>query len=235
MTQPMLPYSRNIPLVFPKAGFARRVVRVMSPGAYDLIRDRARIPMSGEIQNLKHEKYTRWALMALIGMLTFVAPWNSYGVSLDLGGELTGQSLRIIQLLVVLTILSLAPSILVMVTSFTRLIVVFSFLRNALGLQQSPPNAVLISLALFMTFFIMSPAAEQAYREGVQPYTEGKMSEEVAWQKTTAPFHGFMRKFTREQDLQLFLSLSHKPVPERAEDVSLTTLIFHGPVINLRL
>ena len=102
----------------------------------------------------------------------------------------------------------MAPSILIMVTSFTRIIVVFSFLRTALGLQQSPPNMVLASLALFITFFIMYPTLEKSYTEGVKPYMEEQISGEEAWAKTSAPFHEFMANHTREKDLDLFTRLA---------------------------
>ncbi|XP_022778310.1 uncharacterized protein LOC111319842 [Stylophora pistillata] len=100
------------------------------------------------------------------------------------GGSLTG---RIVQMVLLITILTLAPSILVMVTSFTRLVVVFSFLRSAIGLQQSPPNAVLISLALFLTAFVMSPTLEKVYDEGLSPLIEEKIPVEEAMDKMSTP------------------------------------------------
>ncbi len=136
-------------------------------------------------------------------------------VTLDFGtgGSLTG---RIIQLIALLTILSLAPSILVMVTSFTRIIVVLSFLRSALGLQQTPPNAVLISLALFLTAFVMAPIVEKSYNDGIAPLVRNEITEEEAFARTMSPIHEFMMGHVRQQDLALFMDLSESEadVPE---------------------
>lgn len=120
-------------------------------------------------------------------------------------GTLTG---KVVQTVALLTVLSLAPSILMMMTSFTRIIVVFSFLRSALGTQQTPPNAVLISLALFLTLFIMMPTFQQSYTEGVRPLMNGDMEEMDAMSKAVQPFKSFMLKHTREKDLQLFVEIN---------------------------
>ena len=127
--------------------------------------------------------------------------------SFDFGGgpSSTGQ---LVQLIALLSILSLAPSILVMVTSFTRIIVVLSFLRSALGLQQTPPNAVLISLALFLTAFIMTPTLDQAYRDGIAPLIQNKITEEEAFERATQPVQKFMMNHVREQDLRLFSDIA---------------------------
>ena len=126
-------------------------------------------------------------------------------VSLDLGSDTSGTvSGRVIQLVALMTVLSLAPSILVMMTSFTRIVVVLSFLRSAIGLQQTPPNSVMISLALFMTFFIMSPTLEAAYKQGIQPLINEDIDEMTAFERSTEPFKLFMLKHVREKDLELF-------------------------------
>ena len=127
-------------------------------------------------------------------------------VQLDLGagdnpGTVTG---RVVQLIALLTILSLAPSILIMMTSFTRIIVVLSFLRTALGIQQTPPNTVLVSLALFLTFFIMSPTLEAAYKQGVEPLVNEEIDEMQAFERTVEPFQQFMLRHVRQNDLLLF-------------------------------
>jgi len=130
-------------------------------------------------------------------------------VNIDLGKSTGGTATgRMIQLVVLLTVISLAPSILVMTTSFMRIIIVLSFLRSALGLQQTPPNQVLISLALFMTAFIMQPAFEKSYNDGVKPLLEEKITEEKALENIGAPFHDFMIKHVRQKDLELFASLA---------------------------
>jgi flagellar biosynthetic protein FliP len=129
-----------------------------------------------------------------------------------------GNSARIMQMIAVVTILSLAPSIIMMITSFTRIVVVMSFLRSAIGLQQSPPNAVLISLSLFLTFFIMSPVIEKAYDQGIGPLLENKISEKDAFLRTSKPFADFMIKHTREKDLDLFLGIAKLSVDNAALD-----------------
>jgi len=110
--------------------------------------------------------------------------------------------------LVLLTVLTLAPAILIMTTSFVRIIVVLSLLRTAIGLQQSPPNSVLISLALFLTAFIMAPVFTQSYQEGIQPLLDGEISTEEAFGATAEPVKTFMLAHTREGDLQLFLDIA---------------------------
>jgi flagellar biosynthetic protein FliP len=154
--------------------------------------------------------------LALAG-IAMVSPAFAQTFSLDLGagGSTTG---RIVQLVALLTVLSLAPSILVMVTSFTRIVVVLSFLRSAMGIQQTPPNAVLVSLALFLTAFVMTPTLEQSYKDGIEPLIADRISEEEAFSKTIAPIRAFMLKHVREQDLRLFMNLANQEaVPTQAE------------------
>jgi flagellar biosynthetic protein FliP len=125
---------------------------------------------------------------------------------------------RVMQLLVVITVISVAPSILIMVTSFVRISVVFSFLRSALGLQQTPPNQVLVSLAMFLTFFIMTPTIQESYKEGIRPWLDEKITEEEAFGKIAAPFKKFMVSNTREKDLDLFIAVGKiDPKTELAE------------------
>ena len=146
--------------------------------------------------------------LALAGFAAFAPEAFAQSIALDLGETAEGSATgRMIQIIILITVLSLAPAILVMVTSFTRIIVVLSFLRSALGVQQTPPNQVLISLALFLTIFIMSPVFEKAYQDGVLPLIEEKISEEEALQRTALPFHGFMLAHTREKDLKLFAEM----------------------------
>ena len=134
-----------------------------------------------------------WAVISvMIGLAAFVGVAEAQTLSLDLGeggGEATA---RIIQLIVLIAVLSLAPSILVMMTSFVRIIVVLSFLRTALGTQQTPPNQVLVSLALFLTAFIMMPTFERAYDEGLQPLIAGQINEIDAFERSMQPFREFM-------------------------------------------
>jgi flagellar biosynthetic protein FliP len=144
-------------------------------------------------------------------------------VSFNLGGEGTATG-RLLQLLALVTVLSLAPSILIMVTSFTRIVIVLSFLRSAIGLQQTPPNAVLISLALFLTAFIMAPVAEQAYKDGIKPLMAEQITEAEAFQRASAPVHKFMLSHTRDRDLELFVNITGQDL-ESPDKVPLATLI----------
>ena len=130
-----------------------------------------------------------------------------------------------LQILFTLTVLTLAPSILIMMTSFTRIIVVLSFLRSALATQQMPPNQVLIGLALFLTFFTMSPYLDQVNQNGLQPYLSGVISQEEAMTQAMKPMREFMFKQTRENDLALFVNLSEMSRPNSPDDVPTTTLI----------
>ncbi len=148
----------------------------------------------------------------------------SEAITLDLGA--TGGSMisRMVQLLVTLTLLSLAPALIMMVTSFTRMVIVFSFLRTALGTQQSPPNLVIMSLSLFMTTYIMMPVFEKAYDTAIVPLMDEKITEKESFEKAAQPFRQFMMKNIREKDLLLFMNLSKQKV-EKKEDVSLRVLV----------
>ncbi len=130
-----------------------------------------------------------------------------------------------LQAFALLTVLSLAPSILIMLTSFTRIVVVLSMLRNALGLQQTPPNAVIMSLALFLTLFTMMPVSKAIYYDAYEPYQAKHINGEVALQKAEAPLRRFMLKQTREKDLQLIWKLAKEPQPSQAEDIKFYQLI----------
>ncbi|WP_417317912.1 flagellar type III secretion system pore protein FliP [Emcibacter sp.] len=151
-------------------------------------------------------------LTGLLGLFLFSLPAEAQQFSLDLGeeGSLSG---RVVQLILLMTVLSLAPAILVVITSFTRIIIVFSLLRSALGTQQTPPNVVLISLALFMTGFIMAPTIQDAYEQGISPLIEEQITEAEAFDLTVQPFHNFMMRHVREKDLVLFLDLSGTEQP----------------------
>jgi flagellar biosynthetic protein FliP len=145
-------------------------------------------------------------LIVTAALLPFAA--EAQQLTLDLGGEGTSFSARIVQLVLLLTVLSLAPSILIMMTSFVRIVVVLSLLRTAIGVQQSPPNPVIISLALFLTAFVMAPTFSEAYVAGVQPFMKDNMPIEEAMPKAIAPVKQFMLSQTREKDLQLFFDMA---------------------------
>jgi flagellar biosynthetic protein FliP len=135
------------------------------------------------------------------------------------------QFVKTINIAILLALLVLAPTLLLMATSFTRLIIVFSLLRQALGLQQSPPNQVIVSMALILTIFIMQPYGKKAWDEGIQPYMDKQISYQEAIDKGVAPFKDFMLKNTREQDLALFYRIKKEENPQNIEDVSIVTLM----------
>jgi len=140
-----------------------------------------------------------------------------------------------LQILAVMTILTLAPSILVMMTSFTRIIIVFHFLRQALGTTTQPPNILLTSLALFLTFFVMQPVLDEANAKGIQPYIKEEITQEQAVDNIISPFKQFMLKNTREEDLSLFVRISGKPKPNSVEDISIFELIPAYSISELRV
>ncbi|NWG91911.1 MAG: flagellar type III secretion system pore protein FliP [Parvularculaceae bacterium] len=157
------------------------------------------------------------ALLAVVAALFAPAPALAQTLTLDMG-EGPGLSGRIVQLVMLLTVLSLAPSILIMMTSFIRIVVVLSLLRTAIGVQQSPPNPVIMSLALFLTAFVMAPTFTQAWNAGVAPMMKEEMPVEEALPAAIAPMKEFMLTQTREKDLALFFDLANvKPeTPETA-------------------
>jgi flagellar biosynthetic protein FliP len=130
-----------------------------------------------------------------------------------------------LQIMLLLTVLSIAPTLLVMVTSFTRIIIVLSFVRTAIGTQQSPPNQVLSGLALLLTFFVMAPVIKDVNANAVQPYLKGSISQQIALERGAAPLRKFMFRQTREKDLQLFYSISKEPRPTEQKDVPTFILI----------
>ena len=139
--------------------------------------------------------------------------------------ENTLFSNKVIQFIGLITILSVAPSILIMVTSFTKITVVFSILRHALGLQQTPPNIVIISLSLFLTFFIMTPTFNKAYEDGLYPLMNNQINEKKSWENITAPFHKFMKENTREADLNLFKEIAKEIKVIEKDELPLHILI----------
>ncbi|WP_163580087.1 flagellar type III secretion system pore protein FliP [Gracilibacillus saliphilus] len=130
-----------------------------------------------------------------------------------------------VRLLLLLTVLSLAPSILILMTSFTRILIVLSFVRTSLATQQMPPNQVLIGLALFMTFFIMAPTFQEVNEEALQPLFDEEITLEEAYDNASVPIKEFMSKHTREKDLALFMNYAEIDRPETVQDIPLTTLV----------
>lgn len=161
-------------------------------------------------------------LLILLPLLSQAASMNTTFGPIQFDQDNVAPALKIFALL---TLLSLAPSILIMLSSFTRIVIVLSMLRNALGLQQTPPNTVIISLALFLTLFTMMPVAKQIYHDAYVPYQAKRITSDIALQKAVDPLQRFMLKQTREKELQLIWHLAKEPVPSRAEDIRLYQLI----------
>jgi len=130
-----------------------------------------------------------------------------------------------IKLLLLLTVLSLAPSILILMTSFARIVIVLSFTRTALATNQMPPNQVIIGLALFLTFFIMAPTLQEVNEQALQPLFDEEIGLEEAYERAAIPFKEFMAKHTRQKDLELFLAYNQSERPQSIEDIQLTTLV----------
>ncbi|MBR1741906.1 MAG: flagellar type III secretion system pore protein FliP [Lachnospiraceae bacterium] len=155
-------------------------------------------------------------------------PDNDDDFNLSISSNAGSTSLEAtLQILIALTILALAPSILVLLTSFTRIIVVFHFLRTAIGTQTTPPNQVLAGLALFITFAIMTPVFTDVYEDAVKPYMSGQIKEEAALDQGIAPLKEFMLKQTREKDLKLFMDMNHikSEDMEEVSDIPILTVI----------
>lgn len=145
------------------------------------------------------------------------------GLSIDLSGSGIFTD-RLLQIIALITVLSVAPSIIIMMTSFVRIVVVLSLLRTALGLQQSPPNSVIVSLAMFLTLFVMTPTLTDAYRQGIQPMMNNQVSAEQGFTQALVPMKKFMLTHVRASDLKLFSDMAHsKPTADPAQ-IAVTTL-----------
>ena len=166
-------------------------------------------------------------------------PYYSFAVPqplIDLGGLAAGgdYSSRILQIILLVTVLGLAPSILVMVTSFTRIVIVLSFVRSAMCLQQTPPNQVLISLALFLTLFIMAPTMEESYEVGIKPMLEDRLTEEEAIPLIMQPFKKFMVSNTRMKDIELFTAIAKVEKYDHLENLPIKVIIPSFMISELR-
>jgi flagellar biosynthesis protein FliP len=176
---------------------------------------------------------------ARVALLTIgagcVAATAAYGQTLTLdlgpGGSVTERALQLVALV---TVLALAPSILVMVTSFTRIVVVLSLLRSAIGTQTAPPNGVIVGLALFLTAFVMAPTLREAYRAGVEPLIGGQVQAAEAFERGSGPFRTFMMRHVREKDLALFVDLAREPAPRDPHGIGLHVLVPAFMISELR-
>ena len=163
-------------------------------------------------------------LLLFLGTFLFAASIPTVNLSLSAPSS-PKQLVTTLNVMLVLTILVLAPSIILVATSFVRLLVVFGFLRQALGTPQSPPTTLLVSLSLVLTFFIMEPYAKEAYNNGIKPYMQEKIGYEEAIKRSIKPFKIFMIKNTREKDLALFFRIRHLKNPKTVDDVPLSVLV----------
>jgi len=183
--------------------------------------------------NYNWKKYLIIATVLVLFLLAFAYPVSAQpiqvpDVNLQIGGEAEEDPESLVgflQLLLLLAILTLAPAFVVLMTSFTRIIIVLSFTRNAMATQQIPPNQVLIGLALFLTFFVMQPTLAEINETAVQPYIEGEIIQEDAFEIAAAPLREFMFYNTREKDLALFVNIADIEQPETEEDVPLHVLV----------
>lgn len=168
-------------------------------------------------------KFTRCTLTLMLILL--LLPKTLATAAGNVAVNVNGDGMDTIEIIIMLTIISLIPSILIMMTCFTRIIIVLSFLRNALGLQQTPPNQVLIGIALFLSLFIMSPVISQINTTAYEPYKQDKISQEEFFKKAEIPIKKFMLKQTKEADLALFMDLSKTAKVDAVEKLPLTVVI----------
>jgi len=174
-------------------------------------------------------------LLLLIASTQVADAAQGPSLTIDLGEGGTKQTAVVLQILALLTVLSLAPALFIMVTSFTRMVIVLSFLRQAMGTQQVPPNQVLVSLALFLTMFVMAPVGQAVYKDAVQPLIAEQIGYEEAWNRGIQPIRGFMLKQMREKDLELFMELAHTPKPASVDQVPTHVVIPAFVLSELRI
>lgn len=164
--------------------------------------------------------------LAFFSPVVLAEPIQLPNINLSIGGEGDNQNLSsVIQLIILLTVLTLAPAIVIMLTSFTRIVVVLSFIRTSLATQQMPPNQVLIGLALFLTFFVMAPTLQLVNQDALQPYMTGEIGQNEAFEKGMEPMRSFMFKQTREKDLALFVKMANLDRPNSFADIPNYVLI----------
>jgi flagellar biosynthesis protein FliP len=177
-------------------------------------------------------KFRPWHLLVLLGLVLLLSGCASTPELSAPGVTITvdpiGQPKQVntgVQLMVLITVLSLAPTILVLATSFTRIVIVLSLLRNAIGTPTAPPNQVIVGLALFLTMFVMAPTFAQMDKDALQPYIKNEIDQPTAFTRAMAPMRAFMFKQTREKDLALFLEMSGQGQPKTLDDIPSTVLL----------
>lgn len=185
-------------------------------------------------------KRLHWILgIALAASLLVALPVRAESFAIpNLGirpAETPQEGLQTLQIMLLLTVLSIAPALLILTTAFTRIVIVLSFVRNAMGTQQIPPNQVLLGLALFLTFAVMAPTFSEINQAALQPYLRGELGQTEAVEKGSIPLKKFMMKQTREADLALMLEITQSPAPEGPEDVGFFTVVPAFVISELRL
>lgn len=175
------------------------------------------------------------ALLVLAGAFAYAEPMPIPSLNIGVGTATKPNDVAVtVQIFLLLTIMSLAPGLLIMTTSFTRISVVLSFLRTAMGTQSAPSNQVILSLSMFLTFFIMTPVWQQINKEAYQPWKAQQITQEQAMERAVKPVRKFMLSQTREKDLALFVSLSKLPRPKNAEEIPTLTIIPAFMISELR-
>lgn len=183
----------------------------------------------------KHMKFMLAALASGLLLAIMVAsPSVAQSLSLDLGSEGSLLSGRVVQMILMLTVLSVAPSIMIMMTSFTRLIIVFSLLRSAMGTQSTPPNMVMVSLAMFLTGYIMTPTFTEIWQQSIDPMVNEQIDGAEAYERGIIPMKNFMLAQVRNDDVALFLDLAQTETPAKPQDIAITVLIPAFMISELR-
>lgn len=168
--------------------------------------------------------------LALLMIFVSAAPARAAApasnLQINLNGQGGSQSLSIpVQIVIYLTLLTFIPALLISLTSFTRIVIVFHFLRQAMGTNETPSNQIVIGLTLFLTLFVMAPVGEKIHHDALQPLMDGTISQGEAFDRAIVPMRGFMFRYTREKDLALFESIAKQPAPAKQDDIPTTVLI----------
>jgi flagellar biosynthetic protein FliP len=165
-------------------------------------------------------------MYSLLNMMLAVVPPETTTLKLDMSGPNGQVQMTMpVQIMILLTLLTFLPAIIISLSSFTRIIIVFHFLRQALGTQEAPSNQILIGLALFLSFFVMHPTLEAMYNSAYEPWSKGEIDQGQALERGAAPLKDFMLKSTREKDLQLFVEMSGGPKPKGPEDLPMRAVM----------
>lgn len=179
---------------------------------------------------MKRSRYhSVWIALIIVTAIMHGTAWAATsntvipGININLNSSQSANGT--VALILLMTVLSLAPALLILMTSFTRIIVVLGFVRNALSIPQTPPNQVLVGLALFITLFVMQPTLAQVNHNALQPYLHGELTQQVALQKAEDPFKQFMARNTRKGDLQLFLNYRNQTIPKEVNAIPMAALV----------